>query len=367
MVNSDGEVTQNQGEWVEVALKIHLLLRGSLTNIFDGEEVKFDGFEDGPDKKVRRPLKEDDSRRNHAEELLAAGIIHIGKGEGSFTNPLLMEARELLEIIEIKANPNADGKADAILIRKKDRVAVHVENTKASRASFANASKKTRITFNVSWGDGRGFTADEVKRALEDFGADAKGADGKRNVKTQFQKMQKRGYKFEFDTISDPGFARQTKRIGHKELALFCLYYLGSNCAKVSDVLAKYKEGEVRTGNEDDEQDFEASKKSLLRFIKDCIRFASPTKVAKKGNCTNGGMVFLHDGKFYISPATEEDWWLDAIEQGAAFDTPDSHRHDCGYLYLDGSKMKYKITLGIRGSFYPAIKKQKATVNGGLF
>lgn len=351
MESGEDAKSLNRGEWAEAAAKCHFIIHGSFVDGLEGSLIRFDAMRNGNERLA--PMDANPARykitKARALELYHDGIATIDHGSGrSFNNPPLQMLCAELGIEEMKAQANM--KPDIILynISAKSGSAYFIEYPGSSPSSFVNASKTTRITYIISKADGSELSADDRRYLLDRYSKNIF-VDGHRRVKVRVEQMKSDGFGFTFYRIKHDGFRINTKGVGHEQLACLCMGFLSTpNTASMKKVLAVYRNYHP--------DDFKRIRKEFLAYIRECILDRGPSKESDE-RCEkvySEGMIFLvvlSKGIFKLYRASNNRWWEDEIEAGAAFDTPDAKRHDYGYVFEEQGKLLFDYALGIRGSF----------------
>jgi len=352
----------NRGEWAEAAARCYFVINGGFNGTLGGELIKFEGMKDGHVWRI--PMTVDPSlysiEQPRAQEFLDKGIRLIMHTKGrSFSNPPLMELYHCLGLTETKSPSNR--KPDIRFKSGSEESTYFAENTASGKASFLNASPATRITLEVTNGDGSQLTGARKKHVIEKYGELAL-IDGHRKVKARVQAMLRDGLKFTFNGFRDGTFEKNMSRIGGPQLAAVCMCYLGTpKCCVMKKVLEVYKQ---KTSKEE----FEEVSEALLETIRQSIFERGPAHTIKDKDdlCSGEGMIFLKIKKetwsFKLVRAPNARWWKKQIAECAEFDTPDAGKHQYGFVYEDSyrrGRMCFDYAIGIRGSFKKLVKEGK--------
>lgn len=352
----------NRGEWAEVAVKCHFLINGEFLDGQTGLPTRFDKMEDGSNLLIPMTVNSSlyDIERTCAQERLKEGIELIERERGrSFENGPLMELCSRLHITRTKAHSYT--KPDIVLIKGMMRSSYLIENCASAKSSFINASLATRITYVVTKDGNTNFTRPEKRNILEKYGKDAN-TNGHRKVKRRVQDMVRCGLDFKYHNIFDGDFKRHTERTGFTHFACICMDYLKTpGCGKVEEVLKIHRQHPRLFSSE---VEFENVRRAFVENIRENILERCPTGApsAEEVACSSDGMIFLiflNRGTFKLYTASNCRWWEVLIAKTACFDTPDSKRHDYGYVYEDerSGELFFDYALGIRGAFLKLVRE----------
>lgn len=351
MTNTKG----NKGEWAELAVKCYFIIYGGFTDGISNKFINYDVMLIRDSKYYPMTGEEYGINNIKARKLLTVGLEKINSGHGrTFENGPILLLSKFFGIEKIKAS--AHEKEDIILIKDGSKSSFSIENVSSSRSSFVNASSATRITYKLVRMDGKSMTIPERTDLLVEYGKDVY-IDGKRKVKSRVQEIYEKGYTFEYSHISNINFRNAVFDIGHSELGCLCIDFLKTRGkGKILDILSIHEE------HTDDRSKFNRTRNNLLVYIRRTILETTPTGEAidEKREIPNNGMIFLHGENIGLYAATNIHWWETHILKSSAFDTPDSKRHDYGYVYCSGGgDMLFDYSLGIRGSFKGSILRKK--------
>lgn len=253
--------------------------------------------------------------------------------------------REMYSVIDLPCETApANMKADVVTRDSKGNIgAYNVENTARGDSSWLNASKATRVRFEITRNGGT-LTAEDETFILSHYGVTVTGRG-----KTRAQRMASDGFDFKYHSFASKEFACAAKHI-EKDLAAFCKVYLLTGSVRLTDVFSLFPEEEWYP---------------TVGFIRRTILRNAPTKRARlsghyKGATKSGVILILphekrKDQQVQLFQSSSIDWWDERILAGGRFDGPatGAKRCDWGYAYRnpDDGRILFDYALNIRGSF----------------
>ena len=235
-----------------------------------------------------------------------------------------------------------------------------MQSTTAGDPSISNAGKNTRISWPVGRTGGAELSPQDEVDLLRDHGKDVRTKcrhkkkthpEGHRKVKARVQTLYDQGFELRMKdgAFFDKGMAKTTKDIGHQTFFCMSVDFLKTRGKRrLLDVLAIHKAHAV------DLEEFNDARKKFRTYIKERIFYASPTKVADidtQEEYSAAGMLLITKKGCLMVRADGEAWWGKILEGVAVYDTPDSDRHDYGYVYRDekSKQLRFSYAFAMRG------------------